>query len=113
MSQSIPILTLTVTAASALTAARFVGPDGNPAPAGGNALGVARSDAAAGEQVGVDVLGTAVVESAGALAAGSAVEVSADGRAAALNTGVAVGRLAPGESATAAGEMVEILLLPN
>lgn len=112
-SQSISLLALTVTAAGALTAHRFVGTDLNQAGAGANAYGVARTDAAAGEQVAVDIAGTAVVEAGGAIAAGAAVEVDASGRAVTRSTGVTVGRLAPGASAAAAGDLVEVILIAN
>lgn len=113
MPQSIPLLTLTVIAAGALTEHRFVGHDGNAAGAAGNALGVARSDAVADDAVGVDVLGTTVVEAGAAIAAGAAVEVDASARAVTKGAGVAVGRLAPGASAGAAGDLVEVILIPN
>lgn len=113
MSQSIPVLTLTVNAAAALTKYRFVGGDGNPAAAAGNALGVNVADASVGDYVAVNVLGTTIVEAGGAIAANAAVEIDASARAVTLNTGVKVGRLAPGSSAGAAGDLVEVILIPN
>lgn len=113
MPQSIPVLTLSVTASGALTKHRFVGHDGAAAAAAGNTLGVARSDAAVGDVVGVDVLGTAVVEAGAAIAAGAAVEVDANARAVTKSAGVTVGRLAPGASAAAAGDLVEVILIAN
>lgn len=113
MSQSISLLALTVSAAAALTAHRFVGHDGDLAGAGANALGVTRTDAALDEQVAVDVIGTAQVESGGALAAGALVESDASGRAITKSAGVTVARLAPGASAAGAGELVEVILIAN
>jgi len=113
MSQSVSILALTVEAAGALTAHRFVGANLSQAGAGANAYGVARTDAAIGESVAVDVLGTAIVEAGAAIAAGAEVEVNASGKAVTQSAGVAVGRLAPGESAQADGDLVEVILFPN
>lgn len=112
--QASPVLTLTITSASALTANRFVTPAGAVPAAGANALGVGRTAAlAAGEAVPVDVLGTAVVMAGGAIAAGAAVETDAQGRAVTKSSGATLARLAPGESATAAGDFVEVVLIPN
>jgi hypothetical protein len=111
--QNIALLTLTVAATAALTANRFIGHDGDFASAAGSALGVSRSDAAIGEDLPVDVLGTAVVEAGALIAAGAAVEVGTDGKAVTESAGIAVGRLAPGAAAGAAGEFVEVILIPN
>lgn len=111
--QNLAILSLTVTAVGALTAHRFVGHTGSQAASAGNALGVARSDAAIGEDVTVDVLGTGLVEAGAAIAAGAAVQVDASGRAITLAAGQKVGRLAPGAVASQAGDLVEVLLIPN
>lgn len=111
MGQSIPLLTLTIAAAAAITAERFVGHDGNPAAAAGNTLGVARSEAETGEDFPVDVLGTAVVEAGGAIAVGGAVEVGTAGKAAAQSAGVTVARAL--EEATADGDRIEVLLIAN
>lgn len=112
--QSHPIFTATVTSTSALTANRFVTTTGAVPAAGANALGVARAPAlAAGESVPVDVLGTAVVQAGAAIAAGAAVECDASGRAITKAAGATLGRLAPGEVATALGDFVEVVLIPN
>lgn len=110
---NIALLTLTVAAAAALTARRFVSPTGAVATAASNALGVARSDAAIGQDTPVDVLGTAIVESEAAIAAGSLVQVGATGKAVIKSAGVTVGRLAPGSVSTAPGQLVEVILIPN
>lgn len=111
--QHISLLALTVNAAGALNPHRFVGHDGNTAVAAGNALGVARTAAAIGEDLAVDVIGTAIVEAGGAISAGAEIEVGADGVAVTKNAGVTVARIAPGESASAAGELIEVLLIAN
>lgn len=114
MQNSLPLLSFTMTAAGVIAANRFVTPAGAQAGAGVNTQGVARmAAAAAGDKITVDAMGTAVIEAGAAITAGSLVESDASGRAITKATGVAVGRLAPGESATAAGQFVEIILLPN
>lgn len=111
--ENLAIFSLTVTAVGALTAHHFVGHTGSEAASAGNALGVARADAAIGADVAVDVLGTALVEAGAAIAAGAAVQVDATGRAITLAAGQKVGRMAPGAVATQAGDLVEIVLIPN
>lgn len=110
---SIPLLTLSVQATAALTKDRFVTAGGAVATAAGRALGVGRCDAAIGDRSPVDVLGTTVVTAGGAIAADAAVEVGAGGKAVTAASGVKVGRLAPGSSAAADGDLVEIILIPN
>lgn len=111
--QSRPVLTLTVTAAGAIGAHRFVTAAGAQAGADANAIGVARTAAAAaGDRIPVDVLGTASVEAGAAITAGATVKADAQGRAIAWATsgarlGVAL------EAATAAGQLIEVLLVPN
>lgn len=111
--QSISLLTLTVAASGAIAANRFVTPLQAQAGAGVNALGVARSAVADGELLAVDVLGTAVVESGAAIAAGALVESNASGQAITRSAGAILGRLAPGVSASGAGELIEIVLIAN
>ncbi len=113
MTQSVSILALTVVANGAQSAHRFVGADLAEAVAAANAFGVTRTDAADGETVAVDVLGTAIVEAGGAIAAGAGVEVGANGKAVTKSLGVTVARLAPGASASADGDLVEVVLIPN
>lgn len=111
--QKVPILTLTVTAAVALAANRFVTLDGNVPAAGGKAFGVADQPASgAGKLVPVDVLGTTKLEAGAAFAADVVLKVDALGR------GIAQG--GAGEilcrslqPAGAAGAVVEVLLLPS
>lgn len=110
----IPVLTLTVTAAAALSANRGVTAAG-AVPAGGAAvIGFTRTSAATGALVPVDVLGTTVAETGAAVSAGAAVEVDSQGRVVPLSSGTKVGRMAPGQvAAGAAGAFVEIVLIPN
>lgn len=114
MSQAIDILTLTRTTAGAITANRFVGYDNKPAAASENTIGVARSDAASGDDLAITALGTAVVEAGAAVAVGDPVAADADGKAVKMDGTtytVTVGRAL--EKATAAGEFIEILLIAN
>ena len=113
MKNSTPLFTLSIIAAGVIAACRFVTHAGEQSGTNINSLGVARTAATTGERVTVDVLGTAIVETGAAIAAGAAIETDATGRAITKNLGVTVARLAPGEVATAAGQFVEVLLIPN
>ncbi len=112
---SIPVLTLTVQAAAALSANRFVTGAGAVPAAGAQCAGVTRTRAAAaGDLVPVDVLGTTQIETGGAVSANGAVETDNQGRAVALSSGAKLARLAPGEPpATAAGQFREFVLIPG
>ena len=68
--------------------------------------------ASAGEKITVDVLGTAVVEAGAAVAANATVKSDASGRAITWATSGAKVGLAL-EAAGAAGQMIEVLLIPN
>lgn len=109
---NIAILTLTVTAGGVLTANRFVTGAGAAPAANGRALGVTRTSAtASGDLVPVDVLGTALVEASAAIAADAIVATTNDGRAVTYSTGVTVGRALT--AASAAGQLIEVLLIAN
>ena len=110
---NISLMTLTVVAAAALVANRFVLTAGTYPAAGGIALGVARSDGGVGDLVPVDVLGTAVVVAGAAIAADVPVMVTAEGKVIAHDGDGdkhAVGRSL---EAAADGALVEILLVPT
>lgn len=110
--QFIPVLTLSLVATGALAAERFVTHAGAQAGAAARTLGVARAKAdAAGEAVPVDVLGTAVVEAGAAIAVGAQLETDANGRAVTKAAGPAVAVAL--QAAGAAGEFIEVLLIPN
>ena len=111
--QSLPLLSLPVTASGAIAASRFVTPAGAQAGAGVNTLGVSRFDALDTETLTVDVIGTAIIETGGAIAAGGLIESDAAGKAIAKAAGVAAARALPGQSAAGAGEFIEALLLAN
>lgn len=111
--QYFPLLTLTLGLTGTVVAERFVTGAGAQTGAAGNALGVARTAGVSGENIPVDVIGTAVVETGAAISANALVEADASGRAVTKSAGVTLGRLAPGQSATAAGQFVEIILIQN
>lgn len=109
---AISILCLTRTAAATLAAMRFVEADGTYPAAGGAALGVTRTDAVSGDLIPVDVLGTVPVIAGGAVAINQPVKVDAQGRVLTHDsTNVKVGVALT--AATAAGQEVEIFLIPN
>ena len=108
---NIALLTLTVAASAALSANRFVTATGGVPAAAANAVGVTRTSAAAGDLVPVDMLGTTQVEAGAAVAAGAAVETNASGQAITRSAGVPLGRALT--AATAAGQLIEVLLIPN
>lgn len=110
---NISLLTLTVIAAAALAANRFVKTAGIYPAAGGLALGVTRCDGVAGDPLPVDVLGTAVVQAGAAIALDVPVMVTAEGKVIPHDGDGdkhAVGRSL---EAVADGELVEILLVPT
>lgn len=113
MKNGISLLALTMTASGVITESRFVTPAGAVAGAGVNAQGVAQTGAAIGDKFTTTVLGTEVVETGAAIAAGALIECDATGRAITKAAGATLARLAPGEVATAAGQFVEVVLIPN
>ncbi len=110
--QNIAILALPVTLSGTVAANRFVTPAGAQTGADGNALGAARSAGVSGEKITVDVLGTIIIESGAAITAGDTLKSDASGRA--ITWAVSGVRLAIAlQAATAAGQMIEALPLPN
>ena len=107
------ILATTVQAGEDLKKHRFVTFEGEyPAAAGDSAYGVTVNDADDDEYVTVDVLGITVVEATAAIAAGAAVQAEADGKAKTLAANeVQVGRALT--AASAAGDLIRVLLIPN
>ena len=109
MQGSISLLVLSVPASGALATGRFVTIAGAYPAAAAAAFGVTRTSAgAANDLTPVDVVGTALVESGAAVTAGGLVETDATGRAINRSTGVVLGKAL--NSATAAGQYVEVLL---
>ncbi len=110
MSQKISLLTLAIVATAVVVGERFV-QGGATATAAGRASGVAATGAAIGETFPVDALGTAIVVASDVIAVNAAIEVAADGKAVTKSAGVTVARAL--QAATAAGDRIEVLLIPN
>ena len=136
MTQAVSLLNLSVRATGAITRCRGVDFAGAPiAAAGAKPLGIALTAAASGQDVTVTVSGTAICESGAAFAVGAAVAFDAQGRvvpatalavaagatavtSAAANGAAAISGGEPPQyvvgdalqAATAAGQLVEILL---
>lgn len=110
--QFISLLAHPLLLTTAVAANRFVTPAGAQAGADANTLGVARTAGAIGERVTADLMGTAVLEAGAAVAAGSTLKSDATGRAIVWATAGAKVALAL-EAATAAGQFIECLLIPN
>lgn len=114
MSGNISILTLTVAAAGALAASRFVTQAGAYPSAGAAAFGVTRtSAAAAGDLVPVDVQGTAIVEvGVGGVTKDGALMADATGRVVAL-AGLSKSPVARAMETASEGAFIEVLLVPS
>lgn len=110
--QSVAALTLTLVAAGTIAENRFVTPAGAQAGADANTIGACRQAAVVNDKIAVDVLGTAIVEAGAAVAAGASIKSDATGRAITwVTSGAKVGIAL--EAAGAAGQMIEVLLIPN
>ncbi len=104
-----------LTTAQALSATigerRFVTFAGDQVFSASATLGVAIDAGNTGDTVSVRVIGTAYVETGDALAIGDAIEPDSAGRAIPLDSGGQCARAL--ESASGAGEVIEVLLLPQ
>lgn len=109
--QAIPILSLSMKATGTIVANRFVTHAGLQTGAGARALGVARFAGVTGDMITVDALGTAVVEAGAAIALGAQVEADSSGRAITKSAGVVLA--AALQAASAAGDLIEVLQIPN
>ena len=109
---NVAILSLPLALTGTVSANRFVTAAGAQAGADANTFGVARSSGVSGDKVTVDVLGTAVVEAGAAVSAGATIKADSSGRAITWATSGAKVALAL-EGATASGQMIEVLLIPN
>lgn len=104
-------LVLSIVATAALTQFRGVTVAGAVPAAAATALGLAQQGGAIGDAVPVAALGTAIGEAGAAIAAGAALEYDASGRVITRSAGVTIGRALT--AAGAAGEQVEVFLIPN
>lgn len=100
-----------VVATAALTNARAVSAAGALPAVSARCLGFAKFDAAIGTRVSVAVTGSTVAEAGAAVALGAALELDALGRVITKATGVTVGSALG--AAAAAGDRIEIVLIPN
>ena len=108
---SYEVFTHPVIATAALTAARAVTAAGALPAAAGRCLGFAKFGGAVGERVNVAVIGSTVAEAGGAFALGAALELDATGRVVTLAAGVKVACALA--AAAAAGDKIEVVLIPN
>jgi len=110
--QKKPLLTLAIAATAALTANRAATLAGAVPAAGAAATGgVCTRDTAIGGIAPCDVLGTTTMEAGAAVAAGVQLDLDASGRAITHAAGVIIGRAL--QAAAAAGDLIEVLLLPT
>ena len=108
--QSIAILSLPVITSAAVTKFRAITAAG--AHAATDLFGVAKMDAPTPACISVDVQGTTIIEAGAAIPLGTKYVIAdAAGRAIVGGTvAVCLGKLCPGQSAAAAGDLVEVLL---
>lgn len=107
------LLTLSLTSTAALAQYQPVLATGAPAVAAGNAIGSADvAVAASGTLYPATVIGTAIMVAGAAIAAGALVEVHTTvTQVVTKAAGVSIGRAL--NAAGAAGDLVEVLLIPN
>lgn len=105
------ILTLSVLAAAAITEFRAISHTGTVPASGEAALGFSTTDAASGEMVAADMLGTTIATAGAAIVQGALVQVGTSGKVITKDAGIAVGRAL--QAASADGDNIEIFLIPN
>jgi hypothetical protein len=104
-----PVLTISVTAASNIPKARFIGFGGGLCAANTKALGVSEADTNQGQQLPVIVYGIALVESGGAISVGDAVTSDANGKAVAAGINPVNGYAL--DAASGEGEFIRVKLV--
>lgn len=110
------VVNLNIVTTGAIARKRFISHAGAQATANQACLGVNDYAVAAGETALCDHLGVTMVEAGAAIAANVTerrLETNADGRAVTYTTGPAVAVLLPGQSATAAGQLISVVLRSN
>lgn len=105
-------LVLSLTATAAIAQYQPVQASGAPAVAAGNAVGFANTAAASGQLVPVAAGGTALAVAGAAITAGALVEVHTTvTQVVTKAAGVSIGRAL--NAAAAAGDVIEVFLIPN
>lgn len=105
-------LVLGLTASAAIAQFQPVQATGAPAVAAGNALGFSTVGAASGARVSVAAGGTAIAIAGAAIAVGALVEVHTTvTQVVTRSAGVSIGRALT--AAAAAGDQIEVFLIPN
>lgn len=104
-------LVLSIVASAAITAFRAVTAAGAQAGAAANSIGPAMNGAASSDAVPVVALGTAIGEAGAAVAVGALLETDSSGRYITRSAGAIVGRALT--AAGAAGDQIEMLIIPN
>jgi hypothetical protein len=110
--QNIAILALPLTLSGTVAANRFITAAGAQAGADAVTFGAARSAGVSGEKITADIIGTAIIEAGAAFSLGATLKSDSTGRAITWVTSGAKVAIAL-QAAAAAGQMVEVLLLPN
>ena len=105
------LLTVGIVSTGAIAQYNPVTAAGAVATAAGNAVGFAKTAAASGARCPVQVAGVAIATASAAIAVGAAVEVAAGGQVVTKSAGIAVGRALT--AAAAAGDLIEVLVIPN
>lgn len=113
MPQAINGTVITMIAQSAV--GKYLAVNAAGAPAASGIYGITLADAAAGQAVPVVLSGTAIATAGAAIPAGTATLIcDANGRVVPGGAANAcVGRLCQGQSAAAAGDLVEIIVAPS
>lgn len=112
MQGNIALLTKSFTAAGTLAQFQPIKADGTAAVAAGNAIGSANISAVAADLYPAVVMGTCLMVAGAAIAAGALVEVHTTvTQVVTKSAGVSIGRAL--SAAGAAGDFVEVLLIPN
>lgn len=110
--QKTSILTLTVIAAAALAAERFVTAGGAYPTARQGAWGVTVTSADSGTPVAVDVLGSTIATAGAAFSIDASLTVTTSGKVIAAESGdVIVARAM--QASTGDGDRVQVFLIPN
>ena len=112
MQGNIALLTKSFTAGATLAQYQPVTAAGAAASAAGNAVGFANVAAASGDLYPATVLGTSLAVAGAAITAGALVEVgSTVTQVVTKSAGVAIGRAL--SAASQAGDIIEVLIIPN